>query len=879
MRTFFFKLYILIIFLILNQSFTAFSQTDINVVTLDNPSPGYIFLQSYFLDYLGYVDNSGQIVYRKKLNKSQTSITLELQPNGKVSYFSGNKFYITDYNFVITDSFEVKNGCDTDFHDFKLTPDGHAFLIGIKHDTVDMSAIIPGGKPNAILNSSVIQEQDESKNVVWEWKSSEHFQISDVTSDIDLTWDVIPWTHTNWIELDYDGNIVISNRNMDEITKINKVTGDIIWRLGGKASKNNQFNFLNDTVNNFWGFSHQHSVHRLSNGNLLMFDNGNQKPIQHSRAVEYELDEVNKTITRVWEYHSFPETYTMFQGSVQRLPNGNTMIGWGTNNQQMTLTEVFPDGSRAMEVRDFDAYLAMRYPVKMDSKLLMIQNIGIYSFSDSANKTAISLNIKSKTGNGFVSVERHYYEPHNIQFSDVTPISWYPNRWVINNKGISNLSAKISFLISEIDSLESPDKYNIFWRQHEGSGSFIKLPSNYNQSSGTIEAEITSFGEFIIAEPPLYEIPVPVSPNNGSKKNPLSINIVWGKINGSDSYKLQISENSNFSSNLIDTNIIDTLFSFDGFDNNKLYYWRLQSVYGNNTSEWTSTWNFTTILASPVLVKPLNNSIDFNLQGDFEWHSTSGASYYKINISKTSEFDSIIVDETGITDTNYRTSIMDYANNYYWRVKAMNFDNESNWSDTNHFITEKKKSLNSPLLISPEKNKSEVPVSGNFKWDSVAGAEKYKLELSLYPDFLANIINAEEIDSTQLDYDSLEYYTNYYWHVAAVNSNGISPWSETWNFTTLIYENVIIRDESDKIMIINNLSDGITLLIDSEEESNRLIFNLFDLRGNRVYSYNQNKSNKGSSIIRINPGIIEKGIYFYRIITADRLHYGKFLFE
>ena len=51
---------------------------------------------------------------------------------------------------------------------------------------------------------------------------------------------IIDYCHTNAIEQDNDGNILISSRNMDEITKINRITGQIIWRLGGK---NNQFEF------------------------------------------------------------------------------------------------------------------------------------------------------------------------------------------------------------------------------------------------------------------------------------------------------------------------------------------------------------------------------------------------------------------------------------------------------------------------------------------------------------------------------------------------------------------------------------------------------------------------------------------------------------
>ena len=51
-----------------------------------------------------------------------------------------------------------------------------------------------------------------------------------------------------------DGNLLLSCRHLDEVIKINKNTGNIMWRLGGEASKNNEFTFLNDTTDGFVGF-------------------------------------------------------------------------------------------------------------------------------------------------------------------------------------------------------------------------------------------------------------------------------------------------------------------------------------------------------------------------------------------------------------------------------------------------------------------------------------------------------------------------------------------------------------------------------------------------------------------------------------------------
>ena len=154
-----------------------------------------------------------------------------------------------------------------------------------------MDSIVPGGNPNAIVTGLIIQEIDTNKNVVFQWRSWDHFAITDVAScyaSVSLTGPRIDYAHGNAIELDHDGNLLISSRFMNEITKINRQTGAIIWRFGLNAD-NNMFTIINDTR----GFSHQHDVRRLNNGHITVFDNGNCLSPEYSRTLEYELDEDN----------------------------------------------------------------------------------------------------------------------------------------------------------------------------------------------------------------------------------------------------------------------------------------------------------------------------------------------------------------------------------------------------------------------------------------------------------------------------------------------------------------------------------------------------------------------------------------------------------
>ncbi|TAL67311.1 MAG: hypothetical protein EPN82_15165 [Bacteroidetes bacterium] len=865
-------IYKVIIFclILIISTLPSYSQFDLTVITLDNPAPGYLLLDSYQQGYLTLIDNSGKIAFKKRIERNVNARCFSQQENVKLSYFARNKFYVVDRNLDLLDSFACKNGLETDFHDFKLLNNGHGLLLGIEYDTVDMSSIYPGGKPDAVLISFALQEQDENKNVVWEWHALDHLQVTDATSDIDLTQQNIAWVHINSFEVDSDGNLLISERNLDEITKIEKQSGNIIWRLGGKKCKNNQFTFLNDTIDGFWGFSHQHSVHRLPNGNILLFDNGNMNPLQQSRAVEYEIDEVNKTIRKVWEYNPFPSVYTMSQGSVERLPNGNTLIGWGTNLQQMTFVEVRADGTRAIEARNLESYMAMRYPIIMASKILFMQNSGNFNFNDSDNNTAVELNIQSLTGSGYVSTERHYYSPHNVSYENLPPLITYGNRWVLNNKGITGFTGKIIFRLSAIDSLKSPEKNKIYWRQQEGMGNFKELPTTYNAQQGLLEASISTFGEFILAEPQIYESPLLISPVNNSKKITVSPNFVWKNIDSAVSYRLQISNNIDFSKVLIDSLITsDTTFKYQQLKNNTTYFWRMKSLYDENESNWSDSWSFTTLLKSPELKYPLDENNDFSVKGIFIWNSVEGATYYKINISKTPDFDSLITDETGITDTIFNQAILENSRIYFWRIKAMNFDNESEWSVPFKLTTEVTRTLASPVLISPINDSGNVPLNGYLIWEHAENASSYNVELSIYPDFLNNILNVNGIDSAKLNYNDLAFNTSYYWHVKAFGNNDSSAWSDTWKFTT-VKPNGIEQDFEKGITF--NYCGNKKIIVNAGVHNLIFQFVMYDMTGRKVLT-----KNLRNNITIIDCSKLEIGVYFYFININSYYKTGKIL--
>ena len=319
---------------------TIFAQTypPFTVSAYDSTqSTGYYFLCPYnFANFPTFpvgtqhhliLDSKGDVVYFNNII-GYFAGDFKLHPNGLMSYAGHDKYYLMDSTFTIVDSVTNGNGIGFDLHDIKILPNGHYLLLGIESVTRDLSSyhmFLNNGSPgdsNATVLAAVVQELDAAKNVVFEWHSIDHFAFEEVDSIRLNSTAQVDWTHSNAVEMDYDGNILISHRHFNEITKINRQDSSVMWRLGGKA---NQFTFIGDSAM----FLAQHDCRRLPNGHLTLFDNGIANPLHYGSAKEYILDEVNRTATLVWSHNEGIDHYSASQGNVQRLNNGNTLISYG----------------------------------------------------------------------------------------------------------------------------------------------------------------------------------------------------------------------------------------------------------------------------------------------------------------------------------------------------------------------------------------------------------------------------------------------------------------------------------------------------------------------------------------------------------------------
>ena len=324
---------------------------------------GYVFISPFNYvavgstpAYLLILDNNAEPVYYHRFSGLPNAMDFKKNPNGLLTYHHRGKgeFIALNNRYEEVDSYAAGNGLRTNLHDIQLLDNGHRLHLNYDRQIMDMSVIVPGGHPTALVTGCIVQELDAGDNVVFEWRSWDYIDILDTV--VDVTAKQVNYMNCNSIERDSDGHLLLSSRNLDEITKINRQTGELIWRMGGKK---NEFTFTNDD-----GFSRQHDARRLYNGHITLYDNGVTHSPQFSRGLELEVDELNKTVTVVREFRNTPDTFGVALGNMQRLPGGNSVVGWGRSSKPV-FTEFNFLGTKLLEfsaLKGVGSYRAFRFP-------------------------------------------------------------------------------------------------------------------------------------------------------------------------------------------------------------------------------------------------------------------------------------------------------------------------------------------------------------------------------------------------------------------------------------------------------------------------------------------------------------------------------------
>lgn len=580
---------------------------DVPQVLIDvpgSPAPGYFLISGIRSDSIGFIDNSGRFVLGQAAGPNTN---MQPSPRGGYTYFDGSirSYILVDASLQKRDTFQISQPFTTDFHEGYLGAHGRFIVLGSEIRTMDLSSIVVGGDTSAQVIGAVIQEIDTNGTVTFQWRSLDHIAVSEATADIDLTHNRVDYFHANAVVVDADDNILVSSRNTDQIIKVDRSTGAVLWRLGGSASRSNDFTFVDDTgVDGFHGFSHQHTPIITRNGEILLFDNGVLRSRPVSRAVAYRLDQTRKTATRTWEYVHPTQPLSGTMGSVQELPNGHILIGWGTTSNGLVATEVDRSGMIHAEIRSTDQldypYRVYKAPIGMTAvtKTLQTQDLVYFRSGDSSARAAI---VPESTVNPeVVTIHYHHVVPHAISFRDSTPCEIIPARWILQRPdGGANILSMMFDMQGTLAARE-PSAIDVYHRPIEGIGGFSDAGSFVSLQGTLIGIHNAQPGEYVVGTR-ICRDPVQLLPENMTQQTSPDVLLTWTRAIAADGYEVEVSTVSDFSAHedmLLRVGRSDTLLR--SLQPNTTYYWRVRVVRPPEAGRWSSSRWFTTATSSDV---------------------------------------------------------------------------------------------------------------------------------------------------------------------------------------------------------------------------------------------------------------------------------------
>jgi hypothetical protein len=305
------------------------------------------------------VDNDGQPIWENPLaGKVTTNFRVQSYRGSPVlTWWEGvielghgvGEYVIADSSYRTIRRVQAANGLRGDLHEFVITPRDTALLTSYVVRKADLSSV--GGSRNGTIQDAIFQEIDlASGRLLLEWHSLDHVPMEQSYSPVGADWDFF---HINSVDLDGDGNLLVSSRSMHTVYKLDKA-GAILWRLGGKAS--------DFSMGAGSSFAWQHDARRQPDGTLTVFDNGATPAVERlSRGLILDVDEDTMSASLLRQY-THPRILAGSQGSMQLLGNGNVFVGWG---EVPRVSEFHHSGRIVFDAvlgKDYQSYRAFRLP-------------------------------------------------------------------------------------------------------------------------------------------------------------------------------------------------------------------------------------------------------------------------------------------------------------------------------------------------------------------------------------------------------------------------------------------------------------------------------------------------------------------------------------
>ena len=335
------------------------------------------YLDDYFLWEISTLKNGNLMLSSNRSINPPYYMTglVEMNMLGKIYYeYSLEGGYHHDY-------FELSNGNLLVASDNFTNGTVEDYIVEIDRDT---------GKIVKTFDLTKILPQNQGKN-------------ENYTTDYD-------WFHNNsvWYDEKTD-SITLSGRHMDSVVNIDYETSEINWIVGDPSGWDKKYKkyFFTPVGDNFeWQYA-QHAAKILPNGDLFLFDNGNNKSKlkensinandNYSRGVIYHIDTNNMTIEQVYEYgkNLGSSFYSPYISDVDYLDENHYLIHSGgissfkgnANNEPAGLSKFDKLTSTTVEIKDGKEIFKMNLP----TNTYRAEKINIYNDNEYTPKKGIHL--------------------------------------------------------------------------------------------------------------------------------------------------------------------------------------------------------------------------------------------------------------------------------------------------------------------------------------------------------------------------------------------------------------------------------------------------------------------------------------------------------
>src|ERR671912_168679 len=188
------------------------------------------------------IDDGGQVVWFRPLQSSHgRAMNLKMQSyRGRpvltwIETVPG-EYVIFDSSYREIARLTAGNGYNGDHHEFLISPQDTALITIYNAVPHDLTTV--GGSKDSVAIQGIVQELDiETGEVLFEWHSSDHVDLDETyATPSEDHYPGIDYFHLNSIDVEPDNNLLISARETSAVYKIDRKTGEVIWRLGGKKS-------------------------------------------------------------------------------------------------------------------------------------------------------------------------------------------------------------------------------------------------------------------------------------------------------------------------------------------------------------------------------------------------------------------------------------------------------------------------------------------------------------------------------------------------------------------------------------------------------------------------------------------------------------------